>query len=109
MQLRTARLCLDCEEIHTLNNCPICASEAFVFLTRWVPVDERRRGRRRPPRIDTTTPSDSQPSSWRWVRRGAAGLAVAAASRWLLRSTRPVEWEEEPPDEPGANSAERSS
>ncbi len=42
MQLRTARLCLDCEEVHDEYRCPVCASEAFTYLTRWVPAPERR-------------------------------------------------------------------
>jgi hypothetical protein len=40
MNLREARLCLDCEELHTAEQCPQCASEAFAFLTRWLPSDE---------------------------------------------------------------------
>jgi hypothetical protein len=43
MQLRTARLCLDCEEVHDAQRCPVCASETFTFITRWVPAPERRR------------------------------------------------------------------
>jgi hypothetical protein len=43
MQLRKARLCLDCEELHDLDACPICASEAYAFLTQWMPAPERRR------------------------------------------------------------------
>src|SRR5262245_2401918 len=42
MQLRNARLCLDCEEVHESQQCPSCASESFVFITRWVPAPERR-------------------------------------------------------------------
>src|SRR5687767_527745 len=42
MQLRNARLCLDCEEVHDSQQCPLCASETFVFITRWVPAPERR-------------------------------------------------------------------
>lgn len=42
MQLRVARLCLDCEEVHANNNCPVCASDHFTYLTRWVPAPERR-------------------------------------------------------------------
>ena len=30
MQLRTARLCLDCEEVHDEAQCPVCASETFT-------------------------------------------------------------------------------
>jgi hypothetical protein len=46
MQLRVARLCLDCEELFVGESCPICASERHVFLTTWLPVEERRRWRR---------------------------------------------------------------
>jgi hypothetical protein len=42
MQLRVARLCLDCEEVHDDYRCPICASDHFTYLTRWVPAPERR-------------------------------------------------------------------
>jgi hypothetical protein len=43
MTLRKARLCLDCEELHDQGHCPICASEAYAFLTQWVPAPERRK------------------------------------------------------------------
>ena len=36
MRLMNARLCLDCEEVHDEQHCPICSSESFAFLTRWV-------------------------------------------------------------------------
>jgi len=42
MQLRLARLCLDCEEVHDANVCPVCASETFAYMTRWIPAPERR-------------------------------------------------------------------
>lgn len=48
MQLRVARLCLDCEELYEGDSCPICASDRFIFLSTWVPVEERRRWRRQP-------------------------------------------------------------
>lgn len=83
MQLRTARLCLDCEEIHEENTCPVCASEMFAFLTRWVPVEDRRT--RRWPTATKVTPE--KPSIARWAQRGAIGLAVVAAGRWLWQST----------------------
>ena len=87
MQLRTARLCLDCEELHEENTCPICASEMFAFLTRWVPAEERRT-RRRPPAAEKAPESSVHSGTTRWVKRGAAGLAIVAASRWLLESSR---------------------
>ena len=87
MQLRTARLCLDCEELHEENTCPICASEMFAFLTRWVPAEERR-SRRRPPASERAPEKSGKSGTTRWVQRGAAGLAIVAASRWLLESSR---------------------
>jgi len=46
MQLRVARLCLDCEELHVGDTCPVCASDRYAFLSAWLPVEERRRWRR---------------------------------------------------------------
>jgi len=46
MQLRVARLCLDCEEVFAGEVCPVCASTHFAFLSNWLPVEERRRWRR---------------------------------------------------------------
>jgi hypothetical protein len=85
MQLRGTRLCLDCEELHTEDRCPICASEAFAFLTRWVPVDERRRFPRPPAQPNATL----APRMSTVVKGGVAGLALLAAARWMSRPTRP--------------------
>lgn len=84
VQLRTARLCLDCEEVHADQQCPVCLSEAFAYLTRWVPADERRV--RRLPSAIKVTPEKSAVA--RWVQRGVVGLVVVAASRlwWQLNS-----------------------
>lgn len=94
MQLRNARLCLDCEEVHDAQQCPLCASETFAFVTRWVPAPERR-GRPRAP--EPTHPDDlqtyrmllepePQPSSgWTLVKRGALGLAVFGVAGWIWR------------------------
>jgi len=85
MQLRVARVCLDCEEVHEAQQCPLCASESFAFLTRWVPVDERRRSR------GPAAPAAPEPpasSAARWVKRGVAGVAVVAAGQWLWSATR---------------------
>jgi hypothetical protein len=84
MQLRTARLCLDCEEVHQEQECPICLSEASVYLTRWIPVEERRRTERRLPSAVKVTPERTGVA--RWVQRGMVGLALIAASRWLLHA-----------------------
>jgi hypothetical protein len=85
MQLRVARVCLDCEEVHDAQKCPVCASETFAFLTRWVPVDERRGSRAPAP---PAAPDASASSAARWVTRGVAGVALVAAGQWLWRATR---------------------
>jgi hypothetical protein len=78
MHLQEARLCLDCEELHTADTCPRCASDAFAFLTRWIPANERRTRARRSPR----PPASSNRTQW--VTGGAAGIAAFAALRWLF-------------------------
>jgi hypothetical protein len=90
MQLRNARLCLNCEEIHTSGHCPVCASESFAYVSRWIPPEERRREKGS---VKAAAPPPSQGGRpGRWVKRGAAGVAVIAASRILWHLSRPVEW-----------------
>ena len=55
MQLRVARLCLDCEELYVGSHCPVCASERYAFLSNWLPSEERRRWRRPGPQSDQAT------------------------------------------------------
>jgi hypothetical protein len=87
MQLRSARLCLDCEEIHEDQQSPLCASESFASLTRWIPAESNRPAPR-PVRAVAPKPT----SDLRWIRRGAAGVAILALSRWLWRQgDRPVD------------------
>jgi hypothetical protein len=87
MHLHEARLCLDCEELHTLDRCPHCASDAFAFLTRWIPANDQRRAVPRKP----IAPRPSRRSRW---LTGAVGIAaLAAAQRWIRR----------PPAQPSAS------
>jgi hypothetical protein len=95
MQLRNARLCLDCEEVHESQQCPICASESFVFLTRWVPAPERRQKPRTgpPPSPDETVDTyreilNPRPNSagWRFVKGGAMGLALFGVASLMFRN-----------------------
>lgn len=97
MQLRNARLCLDCEEVHDAQQCPVCASETFTFMTRWVPAPERRE-RPRPPQ-EPARPEELQAyrtlldaahkpngRSWQLVRQGAMGLALVGVAGWLWKA-----------------------
>jgi hypothetical protein len=95
MQLRTARLCLDCEEVHEAQQCPACASETFVFITRWVPAPERRQKPRSaepppaPESVDTyreiLNPRQDS-AGWRFVKRGAVGLALFGVASLMFRN-----------------------
>jgi hypothetical protein len=100
MQLRSARLCLDCDEVHDAQQCPQCASETFAFITRWVPVPDRPETR--PQSLETSSPDalgayremlhpDQKPGGkWRTIRRGAVGLALFGLAGWIWRqSNRP--------------------
>jgi hypothetical protein len=83
MQLRNTRLCLDCEELHEEQQCPICASESFAYLSRWIPSEERRRATRvRRMEAQAAVP----PAKKTWIAGGLAGVALFAASRWLFRN-----------------------
>jgi hypothetical protein len=94
MQLRVARLCLDCEDVHDSLECPICSSESFAYISRWVPVPERRQ---RPRPESDPQPSKAEtykqllaadavkPGMKRWVKRGAFGVAALGVAGWLLQ------------------------
>jgi hypothetical protein len=99
MQLRSARLCLDCDEIHDAQQCPQCASETFAFITRWVPVPERpERPQKRTRPLEVSSPETlgayremlnpgEKPDGgkWRTIRRGAVGLALFGIAGWIWR------------------------
>ena len=93
MQLRTARLCLDCQEIHDAQQCPVCASESFAFISRWIPAPERRTGSRStapPPEAAVyrellSAGGGDVPKAGRLLKRGAIGLATISLAGWLWR------------------------
>jgi len=91
MQLHVARLCLDCDEIHAEQTCPVCGSESFVYISRWIPAPERRTR----PRPAVTSPTvetyrqllkpDPRPDKSRWLRRGVIGVTAVSVASWLWR------------------------
>lgn len=94
MHLREARVCLDCEEIHNTSECPVCASESFAFVSRWVPSQHEHRIK---PRATVSPDADTyrrllvadavRPKAVRLLKRGAVGLAVISLGRWLWRQS----------------------
>jgi hypothetical protein len=102
MKLRTARLCLDCDELHDAYRCPACTSESFAYITRWVPEPERH-GRPEP----TTSPEaevyralvkDDEVATEdgrgrRALKRGVLGIAAVGVLGWLWGGRRKThEW-----------------
>lgn len=92
MQLRTARLCLDCHEVHDAQVCPVCASETFAFLSRWVPAPPPTTMRAEPPPeeadiyrrlIDET----AVPRRSRLLKGGLIGLTAMGLFGWAWRSS----------------------
>jgi hypothetical protein len=90
MQLHAARLCIDCQEIHDSQTCPVCSSESFAYISRWIPAPERRLT----PRPEAPTDVDAYrrliagehtpTEGGRWLKRGMLGVAAlgAAAYAW---------------------------
>jgi hypothetical protein len=86
MQLRVARLCIDCEEVHDALQCPVCASETFEYVTRWVPTHERR-AHKRPP-----VPPPSPPASKsKIVGYGILGLGIVGLTQWFVKGRKLIE------------------
>lgn len=107
MQLRDARLCLDCEEVHGEAMCPVCGSETFAYLSRWVPAPEGTRSTR-----PTSSPQaevyrnllDGGTTQHRLLKRGLLGLTALGLAGWAWRSHRETPKQEgaEAPGSPDA-------
>jgi hypothetical protein len=101
MNLREARLCLDCEEIHDAAECPVCASESFAFVSRWLPLRDQRSGPPPQPAPEKDAyrrliVADAvRPKAARLVKQGAVGLAAISLARWMWRQHRRTAEEKE--------------
>jgi hypothetical protein len=108
MRLDDARLCLDCEEIHEEQECPGCGSEAFAFLTRWIPSTKPTRPSSSkgaavapPARKSSSGPTREYLDTWRQIvdgtpapnrgakilTRGLLGLAAMGLAGWAWSKT----------------------
>ncbi len=92
MQLHTARLCFNCEDVHDQPICPACGSDSFAYISRWIPASERpARVRERPSQdtaetyrqlLDTTRQTSG---AKRWMTGGMVGLAAITMAGWAWR------------------------
>ncbi len=110
MRLVNARLCLDCEEVHGDQHCPVCSSESFAFLTRWVTPTDATTPESAPRPARPADPVDRReqvdaykqilnptpPRRGRMVAHGALGLAILGLARML--------WSASPDAKPQARS-----
>jgi|SRR4029079_2927200 len=96
MQLHVARLCLDCQEVHAETRCPVCASESFAALSRWIPAPERRARVRATDGQDlaetyrrilnaSATAAEAPKSRAKWPGRAAFIVATLGVGSWLWR------------------------
>jgi hypothetical protein len=90
MQLHVARLCLDCQDVHDQQTCPVCSSESFAYISRWIPTPERRTVPRPAPaqeHADTyrqlLNPERPPAGLPRWATRGIFGLAAVSMAGWM--------------------------
>jgi hypothetical protein len=86
MQLRTARLCLDCDEIHDSPQCPACASETFAYISRWVPAPARR-----PTPRAATIEARRTVATGKAVGYGVVGIGLMALGRWFASGKQQIE------------------
>ena len=87
MQLRVARVCTDCEEVHESAQCPVCASENFAFLNQWVPSDERRALMR----TEASSHRSSRSAQNILLGAGVLGGIGYVLNRWLITAREKVE------------------
>jgi hypothetical protein len=79
---------MDCQEIHDSQMCPVCSSETFAYISRWVPAPERRTTARQPvdEHVETyrqlLSGEPTPPAAVRWLKRGVFGFAAVSAAAW---------------------------
>ena len=91
MQLRVSRLCLDCEDVHDQQQCPVCASESFAYLSRWVPTPERRSQPRAQVDQREQTAGPNHTSRKQLVGYGMLGVGVVGLAQWFLKGRAKIE------------------
>lgn len=93
MKLRDARLCLDCDEVHNEGMCPVCGSESFAYVSRWVPAPEGTRSARPATSEQAEVfrellSPEQMGGNRRLLKRGLLGLTALGIAGWAWRSAR---------------------
>ena len=118
MRLMNARLCLDCEEVHDEQHCPICSSESCSMRTPRVtpaanvtpatpppattPPDPVGRREQVDAYRQILNPTPATQKRGRLVAHGALGLALLGVARMIWRAA------PEPRPEPKPDSSPKS-
>jgi hypothetical protein len=86
---------LDCDEVHDSSICPVCGSESFTYISRWVPVPDAERPPRSEPSEQATIyrellSNETNPrKSNRLLKGGLLGLTALGIASWASwRSSR---------------------
>jgi hypothetical protein len=124
MKLDVSRLCLDCEEVHEHQVCPVCGSEAFAFLTRWVQPTSDVRLKAQLTTRETTGAQVKTPDQVEALRqliegkpagrtggllaKGLVGLAAFGIAGWAWRSHYRTSGRETPPLSAPGNDSDRA-
>ena len=92
MQLHTARLCFNCEDVHDQPICPACGSDSFAYHQPVDPGVGTTRADQRAPLagtaetyrqlLDTTGQTSG---AKRWMTGGMVGLAAITMAGWAWR------------------------
>ena len=95
LDLRKTRLCLDCEDVHEDARCPVCGSDSFAYLSRWVPAPEAGRRPRPVSSVEAevfqellTQDDTNPPADRRLLKRGLLGLTALGLAGWAWRTSK---------------------
>jgi hypothetical protein len=95
VELRRAKLCLDCEVIFEGLQCPACTSETYVPVTRWIRPTERVEA----PKPAPPPPPPSKPR--RLLRKSLyVGLGAYGVWKMLFEPSKPRRRKPTPPVDP---------
>ena len=83
---------MDCDEVHDAQVCPVCASETFAFLSRWVPTPPSTKVRADPPHEEADVyrqliDQSNAPRRGRLLKQGLIGLTAVGLFGWAWRSS----------------------